>query len=676
MINVENTERQAREMEERKLQLRQAKKVSIQKKREVLRPWRALSIVFLALSFVITPLTVFGEVFQITPPALFGSWVQEDGEGTEQLSYTAQAEAVTLLRNNGVLPLQAGAKVSATGWLQRALETAGCSVNTAENTDAVIVTVDAHTEAAVQKEQLIAAMRMKDEGKTQSIVLLVNADSPVLEDIFYKNADAALWIAGADRIGMQAVADVLTGKVNPSGRLPMTCVAQPVLYGGETSASQGADLSYKEYEAQYAAYAEGTETSDTYSYAEQVAFAFGFGLGYTEFTYSDMQVSPEGEQLRITLNVTNTGAVAGKETVQIYTQQPDKTGVSLAGFAKTQLLEAGETGQVTVTVDMQALSVYDAADTGANVLAAGDYYLTAAANAHQAVNNILAAKDYTPENTDGRMDGAGQRENVCLWTAEETRMFAAAAPVAQESQLPTMGAENGLRLAEMAGIAYDDPLWQTLLDQLDFPQMLDCYLRLPVAAVQAPAIRMAVLEKLSPSKTVLAASWNTQLIQEIGTGIGSSCLQKGITCLQDGLWQAEDTLLSGNSRNALYSGLQEKGIGICGDESIDAQRLLQSILSWPEVDSALINTLREICHRNLYRIANSPAMNSVDTQMWNPGNFWIMRGAMLLSWALFSVFVLGWISSRGRWKRTEEYLSYKTLKTTAREEKNQPATVV
>jgi len=665
-------------MDERKLQLRQAKKVSIQKKRKMLRPWRALGIVFLALSLAITPLTVFGEVFQITPPAFFAGQVQEDGQSidAEKLSYTAQAEAVTLLRNNGILPLAAGAKVSADSWLQTALENAGLSVNAAEDTDAVIVTVDAQTEAAAQKEQLLTAMRMKEEGKTGSIVLLVNTDSPALEDIFYKNADAALWIAGADRIGMQAVADVLTGKVNPSGRLPMTCPAQPVLYGGDTSAPQSAEISYQEYEAQYATYVEGTQTSESYSYAEQVAFAFGFGLGYTEFAYSDMQVSLEGEQLQLTLNVTNTGAVAGKETVQIYMQQPEKTGVSLAGFAKTRLLAAGETEQVTVTVDTKTLSSYDAGGTDAYVLVAGDYYLTAAADAHQAVNNILAAKDYTPENTDGRMDRAGRRENVCLWTAEETRMFTVAAPVAQDSQEPTMGAENGLILAQMAGVSYDDPLWQTLLDQLDFPQMLNCYLRLPVAAVQAPAIRMAALEKLSPTKTVLAASWNTQLIKEIGTGIGSSCLQKGITCLQDGLWQTEDTLLSDNSRDALYSGLQEKGIGICDDESVGARRLLRSILSWGESDPALINALREICHRNLYRIANSAAMNSEDTQLWNPGNLWIMRGAMLLSWALFSIFALLWIRGRRRWKRTVEYLSYKTLKATVREEKKPQAVTV
>lgn len=134
-----------------------------------------------------------------------------------------------------------------------------------------------------------------------------------------------------------------------------------------------------------------------------------------------MTVTKEGEgtdtMYSVTVTVTNTGSVAGKKAVQIYVQKPyteydrinkiEKASVELAGYGKTKLLAPGEKETVTVKVPEYFLTSYDALGTGTYVLEDGTYYFTAAADSHEAVNNILAAKGKTVSNgmtADGNTD--------------------------------------------------------------------------------------------------------------------------------------------------------------------------------------------------------------------------------------------------------------------------------
>ena len=154
----------------------------------------------------------------------------------------------------------------------------------------------------------------------------------------------------------------------------------------------------------------GTGNAGDYAYGDDVAFPFGYGLSYTDFAYSDLAVEYDAaaDQFVLSVKVTNTGdTYTGKETVQVYVQSPytdydrengvEKSSVALCGFGKTDLLAPGASETLTIRVDKRDIASYDAYGAGTYILDAGDYYLTVATDAHNAVNNILAAKGYTAE---------------------------------------------------------------------------------------------------------------------------------------------------------------------------------------------------------------------------------------------------------------------------------------
>ena len=278
------------------------------------------------------------------------------------------------------------------------------------------------------------------------IIVLINTSNALEVDFLNDYAvDACMWVGGLGISGTNAVTDILAGKVNPSGSLVDTyCfdnftspamqnfVAQNYINnsGLEVDSAistfmvyqEGIYVGYKYYETRYEDYVMGKGNAGEFAYGEQVAFPFGYGLSYTEFVYSDMAVNYNGEtdQYEITVTVTNAGDMAGKEVVQIYAQTPyteydramkiEKASVQLAGFGKTDIIEAGESETITINVDRRDLASYDAYGFGTYIFEQGIYYFTAATDSHNAVNNILAKKGYTVE--DG-MDADGNADLVC-----------------------------------------------------------------------------------------------------------------------------------------------------------------------------------------------------------------------------------------------------------------------
>ena len=303
------------------------------------------------------------------------------------------------------------------------------------------------------KEQaLLAGLKAeKDAGTIKKIVVLLNFANQVEAD-FIDNAaygiDAALWIGTPGQVGMYAVADVLAGNVNPSGRLSATFWRShdqnPALanfgvtpYAGAEGTvnadgspqqdkyyvvyQEGIYVGYRYTESRYEDYVMNTPNVGTFDYAKAVSFPFGFGKSYSTFDYSDYKVEKSGSGAdtvyTVTVTVTNTGSASGKETVQIYLQKPygdynkengvEASSAELVGFAKTKLLAAGESETLTIPVAERQFASYDANNAKTYVITEGDYYLAAAKDAHDAVNNILAKKGFTPESTQGRMDAAG-----------------------------------------------------------------------------------------------------------------------------------------------------------------------------------------------------------------------------------------------------------------------------
>ena len=167
-----------------------------------------------------------------------------------------------------------------------------------------------------------------------------------------------------------ALADVLFGKVNPSGRLPLTL---PNIENEVNFARiQYPGIAYKEI------YSEGMLIDYRWYTQNNVtpAYAFGHGLSYTSFAYNDFTVRSVPTGLTATLRVTNTGATAGAEVAQLYLQFPEAARTppkQLKGFVKTAVLAPGEAAAVTFTVQGVDISVWDDVKTHGWVVVPGEY---------------------------------------------------------------------------------------------------------------------------------------------------------------------------------------------------------------------------------------------------------------------------------------------------------------
>ncbi len=183
---------------------------------------------------------------------------------------------------------------------------------------------------------------------------------------------------------------------------------------------EGIYVGYRYYETRYEDYVLNQGNAGEYDYSSDVAFPFGYGLSYTTFEYSNFSVQEQGDTFQVEVDVKNTGAVDGKHTVQIYFQSPytqydidnqvEKAAVELCGFDK-KFIAAGDTEHFTITVEKEDLTSYDHMNAKTYILEDGDYYFTVGKDAHDAINNILAAKGADQ----GRMTAAGDAGLASKW---------------------------------------------------------------------------------------------------------------------------------------------------------------------------------------------------------------------------------------------------------------------
>ena len=551
---------------------------------------------------------------------------------------------------------------------------------------------------------------LKEDGVIRSITVIINSANPISTGFLFDEElaiDAAMWVGSVGQTGLYAVGDVVSGAVNPSGSLPdtwwMDNMANPVMNnfaaytyddfktyfpGGDTAFTkyvvyqEGIYLGYKYTETRYEDVVMGTPKAGRFDWSKTVSFPFGFGLSYSNFEMSDMKVDKSGEgqqtMYTVTVNVSNTGSAAGKKTVQIYAQKPytdydkanqiEKASVELVGYGKTQILQPGESETVTVTIPEYYLTSFDTYGTGVYILEDGTYFLTAAENSHAAVNNILSAKGYTPD--DG-MTAEGNDFLVYSFEqtfdkdtyaaaygtgAEVTPLFAdadmnryegaegqtityysrsdwegtvtpgtvkltmtaqiAADVVLDDSDLPDgtgiefpkMGENADLQLINMMDFEYDDPMWDTFMDQLTFDQMatITCTGLRETAAIQeigkpytvdhngpsGVTQKYAYLESGNgyavvendpdkntkgtcyPCNGIVAATFNDELVREVGELIGEDAMWAGYAGLYGtGLnihrspysgrvfeYYSEDGMLTGLIDTAETLGIQSKGV--------------------------------------------------------------------------------------------------------------------
>lgn len=264
------------------------------------------------------------------------------------------------------------------------------------------------------------------DGTFKRVVVVFNTPSS-FEATFLKDSayaafadkiDAAVWIGFTGSNGITALGEILNGDVNPSGRLVDTWAADftknPsfVNFGTgclpDTTDKYDGGMYYSvDYEegiyVGYRYYETRGETDGENWYNANVVYPFGYGLSYTTFDWTVGDASASeielGTTITVPVTVKNTGSVAGKDVVQLYASAPytlggiEKAHKVLVGFAKTKLLQPGESETVTVSFDPYSAASYDYRDANSNgfsgyELEAGEYTLYISRNAHESEKAI------------------------------------------------------------------------------------------------------------------------------------------------------------------------------------------------------------------------------------------------------------------------------------------------
>ena len=312
-------------------------------------------------------------------------------------------------------------------------------INREHNGDASRSVGDALALSDNEKSVLEGMKALKDAGTLDSIIVLMNSVSPLMCDFIENEAygiDACMWVGAIGTYGANAIGRLLVGDVNPSGRTADTFWAHskynPVYYnygaieyansdilkGYQTTLNneyddkyylvyqEGIYNGYKYTETRYEDYVTGRAKTGDYDYEKVVTYPFGYGLSYSEFEYSNMQVTKNDDATyTVTVDVTNTSDTDGKEVVQVYLQKPytakdiengvEKAAVELIGFTKVEV-PANDTVPATITVREKYFAAYDANVEKTYVIGSDNaddkYLLTVAKDSHDAVNNLLKYK--------------------------------------------------------------------------------------------------------------------------------------------------------------------------------------------------------------------------------------------------------------------------------------------
>lgn len=426
----------------------------------------------------------------------------------------------------------------------------------------------------------------------------------------YPQIKSVVWCPGTGNVGFNALGKVFSGEVNPSGKTPDTFVydmtTAPWWNNAEkTEYTNLADMAVEGmnagtaqvYAPAFTNYVEGIYVGYKYyetaaqegaiDYDKTVQYPFGYGLSYTEFEQKMGELKEKDGQISVDVEVTNTGDVAGKDVVEVYYKPPytnggiEKSSANLIEFAKTDLLQPGESQTVTVTFSIEDMASYDENNAKAYVLEKGDYVISINSDSHTALDQktYTADKDvvYKGENKRASDDTAATNvfedakgDVTYLSRADHFANYeeATAAPASAElgepyvseyhlnsnfdkttylndkDVMPTTGADNGLTLADMRDADYDDPRWEKLLDQLTVDEMANM---IAMAGYQTAAMdsvgKVATLDFDGPAainnnftgvgsigfpiEVVVASTWNKELAQAWGECMGKISQEMG-----------------------------------------------------------------------------------------------------------------------------------------------------
>lgn len=445
----------------------------------------------------------------------------------------------------------------------------------------------------------------------------------------YPQITGAVWIGTPGPRGAVSLAKILTGDLNPSGRLtdtyaydidsaPATENFGDYRYDNANRAlleyEEGIYVGYRYYETRY--------VDDEAGYQAAVQYPFGYGLSYTSFDWAATAPVVSDEGVTVDVTVTNTGDVAGKDVVQVYAAAPytpggiEKSAITLAGYAKTSLLAPGASETVTVEFALRDIASWDTSGGGGYVLDAGTYEITVSTDVHTPVAafpiTVAEPVNYTTDDATGaaleNRFGYAEGDLTYLsrddwegtWpTADDVTSEASDAVLSamnpeitpSEGDAPTAGADNGLKLEDLAGLDVDDPQWDLFLDQFTVDEQIrmfatGAYRTAAIERLGVPSAELLdspsglsfvfgeVIAAAYPTAVVVASTWNDELAFALGDAVGAEANAYGV----EG-WYApgqnlhrtpmggrnfeyfsEDPLVSGNMSAGMIAGAQSKNV--------------------------------------------------------------------------------------------------------------------
>ena len=324
-------------------------------------------------------------------------------------------------------------------------------------------------------------------------------------------------------------------------------------------------------------------------YEKVVQYPFGYGLSYTSFTQKMSDIKVNGQTLSFDVTVTNTGSVAGRDVVEVYFNPPytdggiEKASANLVRFDKTNELKPGESQTLTISFDLEEMASFDEKGAGCYVLEAGDYEIAIKSDSH----NVLDSKVYTVAGTviynesnprpsddvaavsvlqDAQgnatyLSRAGHFANYEAATAAPADLnmpeeyvsgyhlnsnYDPAAYIDPNAAMPMLGAKNGVKLLDLRGKDYDDPMWDKLLDELTVDEMADM---IALSGYQTPAIssvgKVQCVDSDGPAainnnftgggsvgfpiEVVIACTWSHERASEWGDIMGRMAKELGST---------------------------------------------------------------------------------------------------------------------------------------------------
>ena len=447
-----------------------------------------------------------------------------------------------------------------------------------------------------------------------NVIVLINACNPMelgwVDE--YEQIGAVLLAPAPGVQGFAALGNILNGSVNPSGRTVDTFVydlmSTPTVNNVGINAYTNiedlkrsiadADSTYQG-SAGFVNYVEGIYVGYKFyetaaeegliAYDEVVQYPFGYGLSYTTFEKTIESFSDDGDSVSFTVNIKNTGDVAGKDVVQVYFTPPytnggiEKASANLIDFAKTSLIEPGSSEKIYFSIAKEDMASYDSEgvkiEGGGYILEAGEYAISVRSDSHtvddERAFTVDADIDYSAEGRASdaeaavnqfdyarggfeqlsRADGFANYDAACgrALEAADYEMDAETLATVEasvmggydptlyddpEAEMPTMAADNGLVLADMTGLDYDDPLWEQLLDEMTYAEMKQL---VNVGGWQTAEVKSIEKRATSdcdgpaglnnyitgsygtsyPSEVLMAQTWSKDMAFEIGASMGS-----------------------------------------------------------------------------------------------------------------------------------------------------------